>query len=234
MVRHLDTGKYNKNQKRYHNLVTEIYQNYPQGVTLPAEYAHYLKSDLTTFLVRMARYKFVTRMVKAKDRVLDVGCGSGIGSIYLGQYCQKVTGIEVKSTEIDAARVMNRRENVTFTKIDLYDLPKDKIFDVIVAMDVIEHFSVKDGNRLIAEMVKHLMPNGLVVIGTPSIYSYPYQSKLSQASHVKCYDQQELVGLVDQYLRRTIVFSMNDEIVHTGNPKMAWYYIVLGWGRKNG
>jgi hypothetical protein len=33
---------------------------------------------------------------------------------------------------------------------------------------------------------------------------------------------------MDGYFDRTLAFSMNDEIVHTGHPKLAWYYIVLG------
>jgi hypothetical protein len=78
-------------------------------------------------------------------------------------------------------------------------------------------------------MARQVKPAGMIVIGTPSIYSYPYQSELSKAAHVKCYDQEELLELVDAYFHRSTAFSMNDELVHTGFSKMAWYYFVLGF-----
>jgi hypothetical protein len=36
-----------------------------------------------------------------------------------------------------------------------------------------------------------------------------------------------LVALAERHFRRTLVFSMNDEMVHTGFGKLAWYYIVI-------
>lgn len=232
MKKPVDPGKYNKNQKRYHALISKMYEPHPEGVVLSPEYAHYVNHDLTTFFIRLARYKFVTRMVKPDDKVLDVGCGSGLGSMFLGQYAGHVTGIDVKKTEIADAGRLNKRRNVEFRLQDLYDLPDNELFDVVTALDVVEHFSAADGRKLIAEMLKHIRPDGLLIIGTPSIYSYPHQGKLSRASHIKCYDRRELVSLIDRYVTRTVAFSMNDEVVHTGHPKMAWYYFVLGFGRK--
>ena len=93
----------------------------------------------------------------------------------------------------------------------------------------IEHFNEIDGDVLLqkcAEKVKK--SNGMVIIGTPSIYSFPYQSPISQASHIKCYDLDELKQLVGKYFSRVMAFGMNDELVHTGNAKMSWYYFVIG------
>ena len=72
----------------------------------------------------------------------------------------------------------------------------------------------------------------MAVIGTPSIYSYPYQGHLSQAGHIKCYDQKELTDLMESVFGRTVALSMNDEVVHTGHPKMSWYYFVLAFNPK--
>ena len=92
--------------------------------------------------------------------------------------------------------------------------------------------SVELGKRLLKAKLKHLKQDGVILIGTPSIHSYPYQSPESQASHVNCYDLPDLLNLVDPLVKRTLSFSMNDEIVHTGHHKMAWYYFVIGFGVK--
>ncbi len=222
-----DIGSYHADPARYQELLDAVYTENP-SVTLSPEYGQFFKSDLLRLLIRLARYKFVARLLKKTDRVLEIGSGTGLGSIFLGQHCAHVVGLDVKSTELEEARRINRRDNVEFKQADLYEMTPTPTFDVTVALDVIEHMPVEGGHKLVSTMARFLKPNGMIVIGTPSIYSYPYQSAISQASHVKCYDQQELTGLIDHYFGRTLAFSMNDEVVHTGHPKMAWYYFVLG------
>lgn len=224
-----DAGKYNQDQARYQNLVEQLYETYAEGVTLPPEYAYFMEKDLLRLMIRLARYKFLCRLMKPTDCVLEIGSGSGLGSIFMSQHCAHVTGLEVKATEIAEARTMNRRKNVEFVCGDLFDAPIDQRYDMVVALDVIEHMPIEQGRKLVEAMCRRLKPTGMLVIGTPSIYSYPYQRALSQASHVKCYDQRELVELIDQFCGRTLPFSMNDELVHTGYAKMSWYYFVLGF-----
>lgn len=225
----IDTGIYNKEPESYKKAITDLYSKYSDGITLPPEYAFFIQENTMQLLIRLARYKFIARLLKKTDHVLEIGSGSGMGSIFLAQHCAHVTGLEVKTTEVEEARSMNIRDNVEFMVTDFFKLEESKKYDVIVALDVIEHLSVEDGNNLISSMTRHVNNAGMIVIGTPSIYSYEYQGDLSRASHVKCYDQQELLSLVDNYFGRTVAFSMNDELVHTGFPKLAWYYFVLGF-----
>ncbi|GDY18982.1 hypothetical protein LBMAG56_03270 [Verrucomicrobiota bacterium] len=227
----IDIGQYNANPDLYQSLINDLYAAHPP-ITLPPEYASFFKNDLLRLLIRLARYKFVARLVKKTDRVLEVGSGSGVGCTFLAQHCAHATGIDVKTTEVEEARSINRRENVAFVCGDLFKQPAERIYDVVLALDVIEHMPVEQGDKLLAAMTARLKPDGMLVIGTPSLYSYPYQSALSQASHVKCYDQQELVSLIERHVGRALPFSMNDEVVHTGYSKMAWYYFVLGFGPK--
>ncbi len=229
----IDIGKYNNDEQAYRSLVEDLYRRFPDGVTLAPEYAHFVHENMLRFFIRLARYKFVARLLKKTDRVLEVGSGSGLGCIFLGQHAARVTGLDVKTTEVEEARRLNRSANVDFVVDDLFNRAPAPTYDCVVALDVIEHMPVEQGRELVRAMVAQLKPSGMLVIGTPSLHSYPHQGALSQASHVKCYDQAELVELIDGCCARTLPFSMNDELVHTGHPKMAWYYFVLGFVPKN-
>ncbi len=224
----VDIGQYNKEPALYGKLVEDLYQRHPDGVTLPPEYADFVQNNTLQILIRLARYKFVARLIKKQDRLLEVGSGSGLGALFLAQHCAHVTGLELKVTEVEEAKTINKRDNVAFVCANLFDYQPEHRFDVVVCLDVIEHLVKEEGARLVQTMASLLKPSGMLVVGSPSIHSYPYQGPLSQASHVHCYDQPELLALVDTYCHRTLAFSMNDETVHTGYYKLAWYYIVLG------
>jgi 2-polyprenyl-3-methyl-5-hydroxy-6-metoxy-1,4-benzoquinol methylase len=217
--------KYNPEQ--YSRLVAEQRANFPP-MTVPSEFSELFQVNTLQLLVKLARYKFVARLLKKTDDVLEVGSGSGLGTIFLSQHAKHVTGLEINKHDFDASCSMNKRPNVTLKNQSIFDYTAETKHDAALAMDVIEHFKVEDARKLLAQMARQCTPQGVVFIGTPSIHSYPYQSKYSQAAHIKCYDQPELVALMDEFFVRTFAFSMNDEIVHTGNPKLAWYYFVIG------
>jgi len=224
-------SKYHKDQKAFEALVDALGEEHPP-VTLSSEYAYFLNENSLQLLIRLARYKFVARMLRPRDRVLEIGCGSGVGALFLAQHAAHVTGIDMDSAELAHARSICRRDNVTFLEGDFFRVAEDQKFDAVLCLDVIEHMDVEDGTRLVAGMADRLTERGMLIVGCPSIYSYPYQSEISQASHVHCYDQTELVELVEQSVHRVLPFSMNDELVHTGFKKLAWYNFVIGTNPK--
>jgi len=228
MENNIDIGYYNANPEEYQKLVENIHLEYGK-IELPAEYSSFVHTDLLRLLIRLARYKFVARLIKKTDNILEIGCGSGLGSIFLSQHCKHLTGIDIKKSEIQDAISINKRKNVDFINVDFFNKEFSNKFDVIVCLDVIEHMPERIGNKLVNKISKLIKQTGMAVIGTPSIYSYEYQGELSKASHIKCYDQKELIEMIEMYFQRTLCFSMNDELVHTGYHKMAWYYFLLAF-----
>ncbi|MDP7417891.1 MAG: class I SAM-dependent methyltransferase, partial [Desulfobacterales bacterium] len=149
---------------RYDRMVKELYEKYGT-VTLPPEYSYYVRENMVQFLIRLARYKFVAKHLSVNDDVLEVGCASGLGTIFLSQLCHSVTAIDRNSQSIEEARNLSKRENVFFQIQDFADFSSDRGFDVLVSLDVLEHMSVEEGRKFIARAADTIKADGMLVIG---------------------------------------------------------------------
>ena len=80
---------------------------------------------------------------------------------------------------------------------------------------------------------KSIKKDGIFICGCPSLESQIYASKESKEGHVNCKTGEDLKKLMLNYFNHAFLFSMNDEVLHTGFNKMSHYNIVLSVGNKN-
>lgn len=107
----------------------------------------------------------IKRHLGTSGRVLDVGCGAGLMSNYLATQGHTVTGIDISLSSLDVARKHDRKGSVIYQKGTAYDLPfGESEFDVVCAMDILEH--VENPLRLILEASRVLRPGGLFFFHT--------------------------------------------------------------------
>ncbi|MBA3501372.1 MAG: 3-demethylubiquinone-9 3-O-methyltransferase [Deltaproteobacteria bacterium] len=91
--------------------------------------------------------------------VLDLGCGAGFLSNYLATQGHHVTGIDTTTENLIVAKLHDETRLVAYQKGDACELPfPDASFDVVCAMDLLEH--VEEPHRLIAEASRVLRPGG--------------------------------------------------------------------------
>ncbi len=180
--------------------------------------------------IKLARYKFVARMLSPDDEVVDLGCGKGYGSYFFSRYAKSVVGVD--HSDDFAPRVLGAAgDKLRLVAGDLLDLPAEissRRFSAVVSLDVIEHFDKPDGERIVRWCAEHLADGGMLLLGTPSRFSQPFRSAHSRAQHIHEYEPDEIEALVKTCFRRTFLFSMNDEVVHTGFRKLAWFVFVIG------
>jgi SAM-dependent methyltransferase len=104
------------------------------------------------------------------QRVLDVGAGVGMYTAVLGRYAAQVAGIEV---ELDRAREAFQG-GMPIAQALGEALPfAEGAFDVVFSHEVIEH--VKDDGRVVAEMVRVVVPGGRLVVFCPNRW-YPFET----------------------------------------------------------
>ena len=101
-------------------------------------------------------------------------------------------------------------------------------FDAVCALDVLEHIAPKDERAFLDNALGSLVPSGVAVFGMPSLESQPYASPQSNAGHVNCKTMPDFKALLEDYFRTVFMFSMNDEVVHTGFHRMAHYLFAVG------
>jgi SAM-dependent methyltransferase len=182
----------------------------------------------------LARYKFVAKMLSGKQRVLEIGCADAFGTRLVQQEVGSVTGVDFDPVFVKDVQARMRQDRWQFEcrVHDMLDAPLRPPFDAAYSLDVLEHIEANDEPRFMANIIDSLVADGVLIIGTPSIQSQAYASPNSKAGHVNCKDAPELKALMLEYFANVFLFSMNDEVVHTGFYPMAHYLFAVGAGKQ--
>jgi 2-polyprenyl-6-hydroxyphenyl methylase/3-demethylubiquinone-9 3-methyltransferase len=102
---------------------------------------------------------------REKCHILDIGCGAGLLSNPLAEEGHSVVGIDLSSTSLEQAKKQDRTGTVHYLQAAAESLPfAAETFDVVVAMDLLEH--VPDPQKVIQEASRVLKPEGLFFFHT--------------------------------------------------------------------
>jgi hypothetical protein len=181
----------------------------------------------------LARYKFVAKMLSGRRNAGEIGCGDAFGTRVVLQEVPDVTVYDFDPTFIEDIRA--RYDERWPLKAEVHDIvraPLSRKHEGLFSLDVIEHIAAANEHAYLANLRGSLEQEGVLIIGTPSVESQAYASPLSKAGHINCKGGQELKILLENYFTRVFLFSMNDEVVHTGFSPMANYLFVVCTGPK--
>jgi 2-polyprenyl-3-methyl-5-hydroxy-6-metoxy-1,4-benzoquinol methylase len=191
------------------------------------------KDDPRRLVFSLSRYKFVSKMLSGRKGVLEIGCADAFASRIVLQEVESLTAVDFDPIFIEDAKARNKNEKGLELRVhDILDSPVKGRFDAVYSLDVIEHIRKKDEETFMSNLARSLGKNGVAIIGTPSIESQKYGSPQSKEGHVNCKDSEGLRVLAEKYFNNVFIFSMNDEVVHTGFYPMAHYLFALCVGKK--
>ncbi|WP_319585137.1 class I SAM-dependent methyltransferase [uncultured Pseudodesulfovibrio sp.] len=192
------------------------------------------RKDPRHVLFALARYKFCAKMLSGKKHVLEAGCGDGTGMPILMQEIEAYYGVDLEQVFITDCQAQYRDwPNVRFQKMDLTKDKPEGTFDCCISLDVIEHIPLAGENEYIKALHENLTPDGVCIVGTPNITSDQFASESSRAGHINLKSHITLKAALVPYFENIFLFSMNDEVVHTGYAPMAHYLFAVCAGKKN-
>jgi SAM-dependent methyltransferase len=172
------------------------------------------RNDPALAYEHLHRYFYAAQFANGKC-VLDLASGEGYGSNLLAHVARKVVGIDIAEEAVQHARERYHKDNLEFIAGSITKIPmaESNVFDLIVCFEAIEH--IEDQSGLLAEIVRLLKSDGVVIVSTPNKPVYDEVIAEENDFHVKELAFDEFRSLIEtpfkyvQYLGQRVFAESN-------------------------
>lgn len=115
------------------------------------------------------RYLFAKQYINNEDIVGDMACGTGYGSLMLGEKAKRVIAVDINKKIIDKiSKKYNDFLNVKFLNQNLVFLHVNEgSLDKIVSFETLEHLDSKEIIKVLANFNHVLRTGGYLIFSTP-------------------------------------------------------------------
>ena len=189
-------------------------QQYYKGIFEKAAFG--LHKDIMTY---------ISPYLNKNMDALDIGCGEGAFSQRLVD-----AGINVDVCEIDITQVKAKVNNIIHIDLNLSDFSKNftKKYDIVFIIEVIEH--VENPWQLIRDAKSVLKDNGILVISTPNVSSFPSRLRFFMYGTLVSFEKSDLsyghITPLPYFQLEHIIESNNLKILNSGDGGIIpWFHI---------
>jgi len=114
------------------------------------------------------RLKIALSFLTKKEKVLEVGYGSGIFFPTLNQFYKELHGLDIHKKNKEVTNSLEKMNiKAKLISANLLNMPyRDQTFDTLVSMSTFEH--IKEIDQAIKESARVLKPNGEIIVGVPA------------------------------------------------------------------
>lgn len=179
-------------------------------------------------------YQFIGRYTEAykylQGKILNIGCHHAIFDIVA-----KLKGFDITCLDVSPKYIKNAKENakdsgveLEFIQASIEELPKDKKYDTIVLMDIIEH--LPEPIEGLQEAIKLLNPKGKIIITTPcgfAHYSPDHLNFFFEEQHFKLLEELWTFYMMPKNTIENSNFILMKQLLD--NTKLKYDYKVLDW-----
>ena len=195
---------------------------------------HDWQVDPKRFAFTFSRYKFVAKMFEGFEHVLEVGCGDAFATRLVQQTAKNVVVSDFNKILIDD--ILSRQQSNWHLDARVNDMTQNPIreeFDGVFCLDVLEHIDKKDEDAFVKNICLSLQDHGSAIFGMPSLESQKFAPERSKEGHINCKTGEDLRTFLKKSFHSVFLFSMNDEVVHTGFFPMSHYLIAVCADKKS-
>ncbi|XP_061186172.1 putative methyltransferase DDB_G0268948 [Saccostrea echinata] len=166
-------------------------------------------------------YEFISEYSKSGtgtlDTAVDVGCGTGISTIPLCKYFQKVTGVDVSETQIKTARMVHKQSNVSFfiSRAEQMEFLSDCSVDLVTVAQTMHWLEMEPFYK---EVIRILKPRGSIVI-------YGYGNGTLNKSEGNL--------VIEKFFNHDLEEFWDSRSRHADNFYQNMYLPFSGWERKS-
>lgn len=163
------------------------------------------------YLKMLGRYFFAGREFCKNKNVLDSCSGVGWGSYILSHYATSVVAYDFELKAVEFSKKYWKSSNITWIQGDALSeqLLNGTKFDVITAMETIEHFSKEDGEKYIKNCANLLSSKGSIVGSS----SFPISKEIAEElrkknpyhPHIFTYD--EILTILNKYFNKVQIID---------------------------
>ena len=203
-------------------------------------YRRYVSSFKTFQIVRDERnakelqiahqYRYLPHLMRLAREVsiLELGCGPGYLLESLRNWgFENVEGIDISEEQIKIAASRNLRAHLS-DAFEYLDSKKEQ-YDVIIAVDFIEHFAKEELCTLIPKIYQALKHEGVLIIQTPNGQAlFPGQVIYGDLTHMTILSEDSLRQLLGLYEFREIHFYETGPIPYdlSGKIRLALWNLL--------
>lgn len=167
-------------------------------------YRKFFKQDSLSFIIfDVLRNELVD--FKGKY-MLEAGSGTGLLSLKCAGEGANVTMVDVSKSALDLSALFFKAEGKygNFINADIFNLPiKDKTYDVVWNVGVIEHFFFTEQIAILREMARICKKGGLIITINPASHKslYTFCKKFAERSGQWVLGYEEPVNSLSQHVR---------------------------------
>ena len=200
---------------------SEIYKNYSSNFGRKITEASYHQ------YIPMARHIIHKCFPRDKQiRIVDLGCGiGGFLKVFYSEGYTNISGVDVSAEEVQIAHQFGLPQVIQSDIIEWLKQSGTQSFDIILFLDVLEHFSRQEVISILAETQRVLREEGRVIIHVPNAegifgsriryaditheqaFTYNTLSQICRHSgfaHFDCFEDKPVVHNVTSFFRRMI------------------------------
>jgi len=190
-------------------------------VALGSHRSSWFKGSWRRALCFLAYYKFAAKMIGREKRVLDIGCGDGLGTWILAKECGFAKGIDQDRTAITLAQKSWSDQKTDFECTGLLRSHPEP-WNALVQLNVEGRFLTTERASFFSAIKRNLSHDGIAILGisdAPGLQDVRARSNRFEKE-------------IRRHFRHVFMFSSCDEMIHAGDLPAADHLIAVGCRKK--